>query len=429
MKRIYADQDRRFMRIIQRSRFILFILVLVAVHAHLIAAQQPVTDLKPTVILISLDGFRYDYLDKYSPPTLNALAKDGVRAKWMIPSFPTKTFPNHYTIATGLYPEHHGIVENNIYDFGEVFKIDDHEKVRDSKWWWGEPIWVTADKQGQLSASYFFVGTEAEIEGKRPSYWRNYNGKVPNDMRVDKVLGWLDLPQDKRPTMISMYFSDTDDTGHEFGPDTEEMKYTVWNVDRVIQRLVDGLRTRKIDNKVNIIIVSDHGMAAVNLRNTTFLDDYFDFDQTERILWTNEIVQIFPKAGRTDDIYSKIKALKHSTCWKKTDIPSRLHYSEGKRIAPIVCSSEEGWLTTNHKRYNDWIKDLDELDRPRGAHGYDNKYQSMMATFIAHGEAFKKGYIAEPFENVEVYNLMCKILKLKSPKNDGDLDHVKKMLR
>jgi len=391
-------------------------------------AQKPVTDLKSTVILISLDGFRYDYLDKFKPDMLNQLARKGVRAKWMIPSFPTKTFPNHYSIATGLYPENHGIIENNIYDFGAIFKIDKRSEVQNPRWWFGEPIWVTAEKQGQIAASYFFVGSETAIKGETPTFWRTYNGKVPSEMRVDKVLSWFDLPVQKRPTMISMYFSDPDDAGHEFSPDAEEMKYAVSNVDRYIKRLYDGLRARKIEETVNLIIVSDHGMATVDLRNTIFLDDYFDFDLAEEILWTDEIVQIFPKAGKENEIYSKIKNLKHTTCWKKADIPSRLHYRKSPRIAPIICSSEEGWMTTNHKRYEDWVKDRD-INQVRGAHGYDNKYQSMQATFIAHGSAFKNGLIAEPFENVNVYNLMCNILGLKPAANDGNFMTVKKMLK
>ncbi|MGI9056741.1 MAG: ectonucleotide pyrophosphatase/phosphodiesterase, partial [Pyrinomonadaceae bacterium] len=290
--------------------------------------QKTIKDLKPTVILISLDGFRYDYLDKFKPETLNQLAKEGVRAKWMIPSFPTKTFPNHYTIATGLYPAHHGIVENNVYDFGTVFSMSKREEVQNPRWWLGEPIWVTAEKQGQIAASYFWVGTETMIENEQPTFWRIYNGKVPPEMRVDKVLGWLDLPKEKRPTMMTLYFSDTDDTGHEFSPDAEETKYAVWNADRYIKRLMDGLKQRKIDKDVNVIITSDHGMAAVDLRQTTFLDDYFDFDLAEKILWTNEIVQIFPNVGKTDEIFSKIKNLEHTTCWKKADIPQRLHYQD-----------------------------------------------------------------------------------------------------
>ncbi len=392
-------------------------------------AQRPVDDLQPTVILISLDGFRYDYLDKFNPPTLNRLAKEGVRAKWMIPSFPTKTFPNHYTIATGLYPANHGIVENNVYDFGEVFTMSKRKEVQNPRWWLGEPIWVTAEKQGQIAASYFFVGSETMIRNEQPTFWRAYDGEVPPQMRVDKVLGWLDLPRGKRPTMITLYFSDVDDAGHGFSPDAEETKYAVWNVDSYIERLMNGLKARKIDGAVNVIVVSDHGMAPVDLRQTTFLDDHFNFDLTERILWTNEIVQIFPKEGKTDEIFSKINDLKHVTCWKKADIPDRLHYKQGKRVAPIICSSEEGWVTTSRKRWNDWTRDLDDLDRPRGAHGYDNKYQSMQATFVAHGAAFKRGYTAEPFENIQVYNLMCEILKLTPAQNDGDLNVVRGMLK
>lgn len=392
-------------------------------------SQRPVNDLKPTVILISLDGFRYDYIDRYKPRVLNELARTGVRAKWMIPSFPTKTFPNHYTIATGLYPAHHGIVENNVYDYGVVFTMSKREEVRNPRWWWGEPIWNTAEKQGQVAASYFWPGTETMIGGDAPTFWRGYNGRVPPEMRVDKTLERLDLPVEKRPTMITLYFSDTDDAGHEFSPEAEETGYAVQNADRYIERLMDGLRKRKIDKKVNIIIVSDHGMAPVTPRNAVFLDDHFDLESlTEKILWTNEIVQIFPKPGAEDKIVNSLKDIEHTTCWRKKDIPARLHYNEGKRIAPIICSSDEGWMTTSHKRYDDWYKD-ENIDQVRGAHGYDNRYQSMQATFIARGAAFKKGYLAEPFENIHVYELMCKILGLTPAKNDGDLEKVKGMLR
>jgi len=399
--------------------------------ALLAASQQPIKDIKPTVILISMDGFRYDYLDKYNPPTLNALAKDGVRAKWMIPSFPTKTFPNHYTIATGLYPQNHGLVENNVYDFGKIFSMSNRSEVENPRWWWGEPIWVTAEKQGQIAASYFFVGTETTIQGKAPTHWRTYNGRVPNIMRVDKILGYLDLPVDKRPTILSMYFSTTDDVGHEFGPDAEETKYAALEVDGYIERLMNGLRVRKIDKKVNVILVSDHGMAAVDQRNAVVMDDYFDTTDrklADPIITTGEIWQIFAKADKEDYLIERLKNIKNATCWRKKDIPARLHYNEGKRIAPIVCSSDEGWTMTTKRRY-DADKKSPDFAQTRGAHGYDNRYQSMGATFVAYGPAFKRGYVAEPFSNVEVYNVMCKILGLTPAKNDGDLDRVKKMLR
>jgi len=410
------------------KRFLVVASILVCL-VFVAAAQRPIRDLKPTVILISLDGFRWDYIDKYKPPALRRLARNGVQAKWMIPSFPTKTFPNHYTVVTGLYPQNHGIVENNVYDFGEVFTMSKRSEVQNPRWWLGEPIWVTAEKQGQRSASYFWVGSEAAIDGQSPTQWRLYNGRVPNTMRVDKVLSYLDQPVATRPTMITLYFSHTDDVGHEFGPDAEETGYAVLEVDDLISRLMAGLRRRGIDQKANVIITADHGMANYYPKQVTYLDDYFDFDDTERILWTNEIVQIFPKAGRTDAIYAKIKELAHTTCWKKGEIPARFHYNEGRRIAPIVCSSEIGWITSNRKRWEEWYRDLDDVNRPRGAHGYDNRYQEMQATFIAHGAAFKRGYVAEPFANVEVYNIMCRILGLKPAKNDGDLSRVKGMLR
>ena len=395
-----------------------------------IFAQKPIKDLKPTVILISLDGFRADYLEKFKPPTLNELARTGVRAKWLIPSFPSKTFPNHYTIATGLYPEHHGIIENNIYDFGAIFGIDKKPEVQDPRWWLGEPIWVTAEKQGQRAAAYFFPGTETSIEGFRPTLTKEYNGKSPNDLRVDTILAWLDLPAAKRPTMLTLYFSDVDDAGHEFSPDAEETRYAVLEVDDNLRRLVDGLKRRKIFDRLNLIIVSDHGMATVERKNAIFLDDFFDEKtQTEKTLWTGEIVQIFPKAGEESKIINALQSrIKHATCWRKREIPARFRYQSSPRIAPVICSADEGWILTNHKRYDEW-RERDELRGARGAHGYDNRLESMRATFIAHGAAFKKNYVAQPFENVEIYNLMCKILNLTPAKNDGDLDKVKNLLR
>lgn len=391
--------------------------------------QTPASEPKPTVILISLDGFRYDYVDKYAAPAIAKLGREGVRAKWMIPSFPTKTFPNHYTLVTGLYPQNHGIVENNIYDFGETFKMDKREMVRDGKWWLGEPVWVTAEKQGQRAANYFWPGSEAAIDGIHSTIWTGYNGKVPDDLRVDRVLSWLDKPQSERPTFITLYFSTTDDVGHEFGPDSEETRYGVADVDARIARLMAGLRVRKLDNRVNVIITSDHGMTNYYAKQAVIVDEKFDANDAEQVLWASPLVQIFPKPGKLESIFDRIKNLERVKCWKKADIPARFFYSTGKRVAPIICLAENGWMVSNRKWYDDWYKGLDDPERPRGAHGYDNVLPEMRATFIAHGPAFKRGYVAEPFANVEVYNIICKILGLKPSKNDGNLEHVKNMLR
>ena len=405
---------------------LIFVLLLPFVNAA--RSQRPINDLKSTIILVSLDGFRYDYLEKYGPETLNRLAREGVRAKWMTPSFPTKTFPNHYTIATGLYPAHHGIVENNIWDFGTIFGLGKREEVQNARWWLGEPIWVTAEKQGQRAATFFFPGTEAAIGGVRPTFWKDYNDDVPNNDRVDTVLGWLDLPRERRPTVYTLYFSDVDDAGHAFSPDSAETRSAVLRVDQALARLVDGLGARQIDKKVNIIVVSDHGMATVDQRNAVVMDELFDTNLAERVIPTGEIWQIFPKPGQTAQIMAGLSAAAHAKCWRKAEIPERFHYRDGSRVAPIVCSSDEGWVMTTRERFEGQKKRADFLRR-RGAHGYDNQLESMRAIFIGHGRAFKKHKTIEPFANVDVYELMCRILKLTPAKNDGNFENVLKMLR
>ena len=395
-------------------------------------AQKPIKDLKPTVILIALDGFRADYLDKYQPKNLNKLAGNGVRAKWLIPSFPTKTFPNHYTVATGLYPDNHGIIENNMYDrnFDAEFHLDNAE-VRNGRWWGGEPIWVTAEKQGQRAASYFFPGTDADIMGVRPTYNRDYNGRVPNEMRVDSILSWLDLPIEKRPTMLTIYFSLIDDVGHEFSGNAIETAYEVQNIDRTIGRLVDGLKRRKIDKQANLIFFSDHGMANYKRRGAIILDEMFDEKKlADRVFYVGEFVQIFPKAGKENEIYNTIKAKlpANAKIYRKSELPERYKFGKNPRIAPLLVLPDEGSIVMTRKDYDKSEKD-GTLDKLRGAHGYDNQLESMRATFVAHGSAFKKGAIVEPFENIQIYNLMAKILGLTPANNDGDFERIRHVLK
>lgn len=405
-----------------------FVFVLAAFAAFPAAAQKPIKDLEPTVILIALDGFRYDYPEKFKPETLNKIAKEGVRAKWLIPAFPTKTFPNHYTIATGLYPENHGIVENNIWDFGTTFSLGKREEVQNPRWWLGEPIWVTAEKQNKRAAAFFFPGTEAPIMGIRPTFWKEYEHETPHETRVDTLLGWLDLPAAERPAFFTLYFSDADDAGHRFGPDSEQTRAAVAKIDNSLKRLTDGLRARGIEDKVNLILVSDHGMAAVDQRNAVILDDFMDYAKTERMLWTGEIVQIFPKQGEEDKIMAGLSKIEHAKCWRKADVPARLHYSKGARIAPVICSADEGWFLTSRDRY-EVQKKRANFTQPEGRHGYDNSAESMRALFIARGPAFKKGKTVDEFENIHIYELMTKILGLKPAKNDGSLERVKHLLK
>jgi predicted AlkP superfamily pyrophosphatase or phosphodiesterase len=405
----------------RRAPGLAFLLLALNLSVH--AQAKPIRDLQPTVILISLDGFRSDYLNLYRPPNLRALAAGGVRARWMVPSFPSKTFPNHYTIATGLYPQNHGIVENNMYDSGfhAVFTLSDRGEVENSRWWLGEPIWVTVEKQGQKAGSIFYPGTEGEVAGIRPTFWKRYDENISNDQRVDMMLSWLDLPRGQRPTFIALYFSDTDDAGHEFGPVSKETKRAVLKVDQEIGRLVQGLKAREIFSQINLIVVSDHGMARVNWRNAILLDKLFDTNLAERIFWTREIVSIFPKAEKEDEIYRRLKRTlpPQATVYRKAEMPSRFNYSQSPRIAPLLVVPKEGWILTNAPAFVE-MQAKGDAKNSRGGHGYDNRLRSMRAVFIAHGTAFQRGKVVAPFENIQVYNIMTRILGLKPAVNDGN---------
>jgi len=395
-------------------------------------AQQRIDDLRPTVILVSIDGFRADYFELHKPPTLNALANKGVRARWMKPVYPTKTFPAHYSIVTGLYPDNHGLIENNMFDTerGLSFGLANRQAVQDPRWWGGEPIWNTAQKQGQIAAAYFWPGTETAIGGMQPKFWKDYDGKVPNDTRVDTVLGWLDLPVAQRPTMITMYFSDVDDAGHNHGPESPENREAVLRVDANIKRLVDGLAARGILEQVNLIFTSDHGMAPYKMRNAVVLDEMFDTGDAERVFWVGEFTQIFPKPGKEDAIYDAIKAKlpKTANIYRRSEFPKRFKFGKNKRIAPLVVIPKAGTVITTRERMNRAEKD-GRLDAVRGAHGYDNDIVEMRSMFVGHGGQFKRGYVAKPFEAVDVYELICKILGIEPAKNDGNLKRIKSVLR
>jgi predicted AlkP superfamily pyrophosphatase or phosphodiesterase len=417
----------------------LFALVLICFALALSSAgwgwSQPraADESKPTVILISIDAFRSDYLAKFKPPNLNIIARDGVQAKWMTPSYPSLTFPNHYTIVTGLYPEDHGIVGNEFFDpvFNATFSVSRNAGVTEGRWWGGEPIWVTAEKQGQHAACYFYPGSEAEIEGRRPTLWEHYEEKVPNAKRVDTVLSWLDLPIAERPTFVSLYFSDVDTAGHNFSPDSREVAAAVAAVDGAIGRLMQGLESRGLYDKVNVIVVSDHGMATLRPRDAIKLDEDFHADRAAHIVWGSQVTHIFPKEGQTAAIYAELSngKVKHAECYLKENIPARFHYQNNRRIAPIVCMADEGWRFFSRQRYDDEDNGRRFPSHPIGAHGYDNQLPAMRATFLAHGPAFKSGVVVDPFDNVNVYDIMTTILKLKPAKNDGSMNVAREVLR
>ena len=397
-----------------RPVFLWFLLIITIGAAASAQAPRPISDLKPTLILISIDGFRYDYLDKYTPPNLQRLAATGVRAEALVPSFPTFTFPNHYTIVTGLYPAHHGMVANEIYDpgFNATFEIKE-STAKEGRWWGGEPIWVTAHQQGQRTANLFWPGSAAPIEGVRPDYWEPFDAKVSPDQRADKILGWLDLPAEQRPTFLALYFDQVDHEGHEGGPDSPQVRDAVSSVDAAIGRLVDGLRQRGIEDRVNIIVVSDHGMAPTPPKQAIFIDDYIDLRRV-RVVTHGQLFTLWPAKGETDAIFTELLKMPHARVYRREKVPARWHYTGNARIAPIILLADEGWTITDRE----YAK---SHELKQGGHGYDNNLRSMQATFIAHGPAFKTGTKLPAFSNVDVYELMAYLLHLKPARNDGTL--------
>ncbi len=404
-----------------RFLVIVFSILLLSCSATFLSNTDKNSEPNNYLILISFDGFRWDYMDKTDTPNLDRLAQNGVKADALIPSFPSKTFPNHYTIVTGLYPENHGIVSNTLYDpeFDATFSLGNREEVQNGRWWGGEPIWITAEKQGLKTLCNFWPGSEADINGVRPTYWTEYDGNVQNEDRVEIVLQYLDKPTEVRPSFYTIYFSDPDDYGHLGGPDSTSINIAIQECDARIGQLIQGLEARNLFDKVNIIVVSDHGMAQLSQDRVLFLDDYLDPSNLNTLNWY-PVLDIWCKESEVDSIFNLING-KHPNLavYKKQDVPESLHYSNNRRIAPIIGVLDNGWSLTSH----DYHKSH-QSHYSGGTHGYDPTNSEMHAFFLAHGPAFKNGKTITAFENIQIYNIMARVLELDPAENGGDISIV-----
>jgi predicted AlkP superfamily pyrophosphatase or phosphodiesterase len=338
----------------------------------------------------------------------------------MVPAFPTSTFPNHYTLVTGLYPEEHGIVHNSMYDpvFDAWFSMR-NEGPRDGRWWGGEPIWSTAEKQGVRAAAFFWPGTEAEIAGARPSRWMPFDGTIPFAVRVDSVLAWLSLPRPERPRMITLYFEEPDHTGHEDGPDAPTILGAVLKSDSALARLVDGLHDRGLYDAVNLVIVSDHGMTGASPDRIAYVSDVLDVS-TVRLVTTGAVLTGWSTTGNNAEVVAALNRLPNVTAWLKADVPARLRFTSHRRITPVVALAADGWTIAPTRT---------SRAPSRGAHGYDNALPAMRALFIARGPAFRQGVRIASFPNVDVYPLLARVLRLEPAPNSGSLDVLGAALR
>lgn len=407
----------------------LLLLLLLCTEAARSSQSGAGDDLKPTVILVSFDGWRWDYHTKAPTPNLRRLMARGVRADGLIPSFPSKTFPNHYTIATGLYPGHHGIVANNIKDpqTGRLLTLSKREEIRDPMWWGGEPIWVTAERARQRTAAMFWPGTEAPIMGVRPAYWAPYDEKYPAADRVDRVLQWLDLPAAERPTFITLYFEDTDTAGHNSGPDSRAVREAIMRADGYLGRLVRGLEDRALLDGVNIVVVSDHGMSATSASRVVVLDDYVSLDDVE-VVDINPTLGLFPRPGRGEAVYRALAtAHPRLKVFRRESTPERWRYRDHPRIPPIVGVADEGWQVMRRSTVAEIA--MGRARAERGQHGYDPRLTSMRGVFVAAGPAFRRGVRVRPFENVHIYNALAQILGVPPAPNDGNPAVARSLLR
>jgi predicted AlkP superfamily pyrophosphatase or phosphodiesterase len=376
---------------------------------------------KPYVILVSLDGFRYDYARKYHADHLLALAARGASAReGMLPAYPSVTFPNHYTIITGLYPGHHGIVANSFYDPGrkEIYSYHDAKSVADGSWYGGTPLWVLAEQQGMRSASFFWVASDAEIQGVRPSYYLTFDASFPNSKRVEQVLNWLHLPPEQRPHFITLYFSDADAAGHQYGPDSPQVAAAVHELDGELGKLVDGIKESRLP--VDLIVVADHGMAKVE-GPPVYLDQYgLNLDSISPIIGSI----LYPKSEEdTEKAYEALRGKSDKfVVYRRAMTPAALHLADNPRAGdPVVVSTGPYFIIGR--------RDSQAPEHPPvGMHGYDpSKMPQMKATFIAAGPDIRRGVALKPFENVNVYPLIARILglditNLKTGPIDGKLN-------
>jgi predicted AlkP superfamily pyrophosphatase or phosphodiesterase len=389
------------------------------------AAQQLA---KPYVILVSLDGFRYDYAKRYHAEHLLALATQGASApEGMLPAYPSITFPNHYTIVTGLYPEHHGIVANNFYDPArkETYSYRDSKSVGDGTWYGGTPLWVLAEQQGMRSASFFWVGSEADIQGVRPTYYLKFDGSFPNSKRVEQVLAWLHVPPEQRPHMITLYFSDTDTAGHRYGPDSSQVGDAVHELDGEIGKLMEGIKESKL--RVDLIVLADHGMAEV--KGAPIQLDHLGLNSS----WFDPIVglALYPKSD--DDAQKAYEAMRGKSdkfvVYRRAQVPAYLHFESNPREGdPVIVPNGPYFITA--------AANLSGAERtPVGAHGFDaTRMPEMKAIFVAAGPDIRPGVVLQPFENANVYPLVAKILgldiaNLKTGPIDGNLSVLEGMLQ
>ena len=386
--------------------------------------EPPAPPPQHALVLVGLDGFRADYLDSLPAPNLRALAARGVRAERMIPSFPSKTYPNHFTLVTGRYPAGHGIVANDMYDpaLDAWFSLEDRASVRDARWWQAEPVWVTAERRGLRTAPLDWPGSEAPIGGIRPAAWEPYDHGRPPAARVRRLLDLLAQPPAERPRFLTLYLHEVDDAGHDFGPGSPELAAAVAEVDAAVGELLAGLERLGLAGTTDVVAVADHGMASTPPEHAIFLDDLIDPAVARVVTWS-PVLQLWPPDEQVEPTLARLRgAHPRLAVYGRGELPRRLRYSGNARIPPIVALADEGWYVTTRAEAAEHAPDA-------GEHGYDPALASMGALFVAAGPSFRTGVVLPPFENVQVYPMLCSALGVPPVPGDWTLEEAPAALR
>lgn len=372
-------------------------------------------------VIISLDGLRWDYLDTYDVPFMQQLAREGVKAV-MQPSFPSKTFPNHYTLATGLTPDHHGIITNTFWDRerGVEFSLGNKDTRSKGYYYGGDPVWLTAKHQGVKTATVFWVGSDVAIQGEHPTYWLDYQTQqLDYPGRVDEIIRLLSMPEKERPHLVMAYFEEPDRSGHNYGPMNRMTRRALEDMDRLLSLMWTRIQMLPIGSQVNLIITGDHGMTSVDPKRFVDIDDVLPKHWYERFC-NDYPTLIYASAPQyVDSICDALQHVDHIRAWKKADIPAYLGYGTNKNMGDVVVLPDVGWLFADKPS-----------KKQRGSHGFDHTAADMQVGFRAVGPDFKVGY-EKPnrFRNVCIYSLLCYLLGVTPSPNDGNLDEVADMLR
>lgn len=400
-----------FLFIVYRMRKILLLLFLL-VSVCLSAKQH-------TTVIVSLDGYRWDYPLMYDTPFLDSLGHRGVSAV-MRPSFPSKTFPNHYTLATGLVPDHHGIIANRFYDVssGRTYSIGDTATSKDGSFYGGEPIWLTARRQGVRTGVIYWPGSDVAIQGQYPDYYKDYARKplLTYPQRLDEVERLLTLPDSLRPQLVMMYFNEPDHSGHLYGPASHPTRRAVEELDSLLSDLYTQLRALPEGEDINFIVTSDHGMTATSSERIIRLSDYLHPDWCERIM-ADLPTLIFPKKEYTDDILRALEHVPHLRVWRREEVPAYLNYGSNANVAPVVVLPDNGWIVS------------EEGNVAAGNHGFDPTASDLCVPFRAEGPDFKRGYVKKNlFDNTCIYPLLAFLLGIEPAPCDGDINQISDLL-